>query len=130
MRLAFSTNAYMKFPFEEAAARIASMYVSVAATAQAGAGSEVHAEDVDQRFAESESSGLVADQRAKNIAGFQHDAEGGADGLLSFAQVNSTGDLSSPPKASQLFFGRPCQQHPIKGVDVLFPRNRGNNFPL
>ena len=57
-------------------------------------------------------------------------AEGSADRLLSFTQVNATGDFSGAPEARQLFFDRASEQHPVKGVDVLFPGNRGNNFPL
>lgn len=69
------------------------MHVPVVTTTQAGARSEV---DVYQRFAECEPASLIADQRAKNIAGLQH---AGDDRLLSLAQVNATGDCSGAPQA-------------------------------
>src|ERR1700722_16949473 len=110
--------------------RIASMYVSLTPAAQAGARSEVNAKYVDQRFAKGETAGLIADQRAKDVAGLQHDAKSGADRLLPLAQVDATGNFPGAPKAGQFFFGRPRQQHPIEGVDVFFPGHRGNYFPL
>ena len=70
--------------------RIASMHIPVATSTQAGARSEMDAEDVDEWFAKGESAGLVADQRAKNIAGFQNHTEGGADRFLAFSEINAS----------------------------------------
>ncbi len=111
-------------------ARIASMDVSVTPATQAGARSEVNAKNVNQRFAKGETACLIADQRAKDIAGLQHDAKSGADRLLSLAQVDAAGNFPGAPQARQFFFDRPREQHPVKGVDVFFRGHRGNYFPL
>ena len=72
------------------------MNISVASAHRATARTEISSRHIDERFAKRGTSGLIADQRRKNIALLQKKPAGYTDRFLAFAEVNTASD--QPPR--------------------------------
>ena len=98
--------------------RAAAVDVAVAGAHGPERRAEVGARAVEERFAEGEAAGHVADERAEDIALAQSNAERGAEGFLAGAEEHAAVDLSGAVEAGDFFLERPRQEHPAEGVEV------------
>jgi hypothetical protein len=99
---------------ELAFARPAPMNISIPATHRTLPRTKISAGHIDQWLAKGGASGLIANERPKNIAFLKEYPARDTDCFLALANVNPAGDLSSAIKADQFFFERARQKHPAK----------------
>ena len=63
---------------------------------------------------------MIANQWRKNVAFLQKHTASNADSFLTFADINSAGDVPAAIKADELLFERARQQHPAKRFEKSF----------
>ena len=79
------------------------MDVAVAAAHRAKARAKISARNVEQRFAESGSPRLVANQWCEDVAFLQKQAACGADGFLALADIDAACDEAAPIETNEFF---------------------------
>ena len=93
------------------------MNIAVTPTHRTEARAEIRARHVDQRFAKSGSSGLIANQWRKDVALFQKQPARDADSFLALTDIDAAGDLTAAVETHQLLLKRAGQQHPAKRLE-------------
>src|SRR5260370_15278980 len=100
------------------------MNVAVASAHRSLARPEISARNIDNRFTKRGTSGLIANQRRKNVAFLQKHSASDADRFLAFADIDAAGDLAAPIKTDQFLLERARQQHPAKRLQESLMRRR------
>ena len=91
--------------------RPAAMDIAVAPAHRAERGTQIRPHGVNDRFAEREPSGGVADERREHVAFFQGQTDGNAQGLLAAAEKNAAVDFPGAVKRGELVVQHARQQH-------------------
>src|SRR5437773_11523877 len=105
----------------------AAMDVAIASAHRSQGRSEIGANRVQDRFAESQPAGLVANKGSEDVSFAQRKADGHAQRLLSASEKNAAMNLAGAVEANELIVQRPCQQHPAKRFCVFLSESGDNS---
>ncbi len=103
------------------------MNVAIATAHRAERGTEIRPHGVNDRFAEREPSGGIADERREHVAFFQGQTDGSAQGFLAAAEKNAAVDFSGAVKRGELVVQHARQQHEAAGGKAGFAEH-GRRF--
>ena len=103
------------------------MDIAVAPAHRAEHGTQIRPHGVNDRFAEREPSGGVADERREHVAFFQGQTDGNAQGLLAAAEKNAAVDFPGAVKRGELVVQHARQQHIAAGGKAGFAEH-GRRF--
>src|SRR5437870_3072145 len=98
------------------------MNIAIAPAHRAFDRAKVSARNIDKWFAERRASGLVANERGKNIAFLQKQTTGDTDCFLPTADINTAGDQAAAIETDQFILEGARQQHPTKRFEKSFVR--------
>jgi hypothetical protein len=99
--------------------------IAVATTHGAKGGAEIGADGIEDRLAESEAPGTVANQGRKNVAFAQGKANGDAESLLAAAKKDAAMDFAHAVKAGEFIVENAGQEHDAVRLDVLIAQRKG-----
>src|SRR4051812_33577444 len=106
------------------------MHVSVAGPHRSERRSEISSNSIQNRFAERETSGAVADQGRKNIAVAEGKTDGYAESFLAAAEENAAVDLAGSIKAGEFFVENSREQHEAIRPEVRIAKSGFTNCPV
>src|SRR6476620_10965226 len=101
---------------ELARTRATAVNVSVPSAHRAFPRAEIGARDIDERFAERGTPGLVANQWREDVAFLQKKSASHADCFLAFAQINAAGDQAAPIETGQFLLENAGLEHDAEGL--------------
>src|SRR5438045_6315730 len=105
-------------------ARLSAMNVAVAPAHGSLSRAKISAGNIDDRLSKRRATGLIANQRRKDVAFLQKQSASDADRFLAFTDVNPAGDLAAAIKADQFLLESAGEQHPAKRLEESLMRRR------
>src|SRR5450755_2354601 len=102
--------------------RATAMNIPIAPAHRTESRTKISARHVEQRFTESGTAGLIANERCKDIALLQKNSAGYAHRFLASADVNAAGNQTAPVKTRELLLENPRLEHDAERLEIFLVR--------